>query len=99
MKTVRIKPVTAYVNGKQMTAEAISVVSVCDNLFDHVVFKYTLFDAACQWSGEASYELKGIEQYQTWDASPEGAYAIVAAGIGLEFEPAVGKLAFFEGAE
>lgn len=92
MITVQIKPATAYVNGKQMVAEAINVVSVSDNLFDHVVFKYTLLTAEGLWAGEASYELVGREQYTTWDASPEGAYTIVAKGIGVEFVPALGAL-------
>lgn len=92
----KIKPVKAYVNGKQMTAENISVVSVSDNLFDHVIFKYTLHTATGEWAGEASFELRGRETYVTWDASAESAYRIVAAGIGVEFEPTVGG--FFEGA-
>jgi len=82
-----------------MIAESINVVSVSDNLFDHVVFKYTLFDGAGMWAGEASYELKGEAAYKTWDASPEGAYLIVAAGIGLEFLPSVDRSSFFEGEE
>ena len=95
----KIKPFPAFANGQRMTATAISVVSVSDNLFDHVVFKYTLLTAQGEWAGEASHELKGLEQYRTWDASPEGAYTIVAAGVGLEFEPVIGKSAFFEGTE
>lgn len=81
----KIKPVTAYVNGKQMTAEALSVISVSDNLFDHVIFKYTLHTADGQWAGEAVFELQG-EDYKKWDASPLGAYQIVAEGIGVEFD-------------
>ena len=81
----KIKPAKAYVNGKQMTAEAISVVSVSDNLFDHVIFKYTLHTADGQWAGEAIFELQG-DDYKKWDASPLGAYQIVAEGIGVEFE-------------
>lgn len=84
MKKVAITPVTAYVNGRQMTATQFNVVSVSDNLFDRVVFRYTLFTALGEWAGEAAFELNGIEQYRTWDASPEQAYTIVAAGIGLE---------------
>lgn len=93
MKKVSITPQVCYCNGKQITATQFNVVSVADNLFDHVVFKYTLFDATGGFAGEASYELKGVEQYTTWDASPEGAFEIVAKGIGLELSPAVsGKL-------
>lgn len=97
MKTVHIKPAVAYVNGKRMTAVHLNVVSVQDNLFDHVVFKYTLLDADGLWAGEATYELVGLEQYQTWFATPEGAFEIVAAGIGLEIIPCdEGKVAFVE---
>lgn len=87
MKTIQIKPATAFANGKRMEATQLNVVSVSDNLFDHVVFKYTLFDAQNQWAGESTYELIGLEQYTTWFATPEGAFAIVAAGIGIELEP------------
>lgn len=97
MKTVHIKPSIAYVNGKRMAATQLNVVSVQDNLFDHVVFKYTLLDDGNQWAGEATYELVGLEQYQTWFATPEGAFEIVAAGIGLEIIPCdEGKVAFLE---
>ena len=85
MKTINITPTVAFVNGTKMTAEAINVVSVSDNLFDHVIFKYTLLTAQGEWAGEASFELKGRENYTTWDASAEGAYQIVAAAIGVEF--------------
>jgi hypothetical protein len=47
--------------------------------------------------GEGAYELNGEEQYKTWDASPEGAYKIVIAGLGLEISPTVGKSCIFEG--
>jgi uncharacterized membrane protein len=90
----KIKPVKAYVNGKQMTATAFNVVSVSDNLFDHVIFKYTLLTEGGAWAGEAIFELK-VSDYKKWDASAEGAYRIVAEGIGLELEPAVDG-AFFE---
>lgn len=84
MKTVSIKPVKAYVNGKQMEATQFTVVSISDNLFDHVIFKYTLLDANGSWAGEAIYELEGLENYSKWDATPSGAYQIVASGVGLE---------------
>jgi hypothetical protein len=98
MKTVKIKPYTAFFHGKKATATGLNVVSVQDNLFDHVVFKYTLLDENNQWAGESTYELKGLAAYQTWFATPEGAFEIVAAGIGLELEPpAVGeKVEFLE---
>lgn len=84
MKTVPIKPVKAYVNGKQMEATQFNLVSISDNLFDHVIFKYTLLDADGTWAGEATYELVGETDYKKWDATPAGAYQIVASGIGLE---------------
>ena len=96
MKTVKIIPYTAFANGKRMTAEAINLVSISDNLFDHVVFKYTLFDKDGVWAGESTFELKGSEQYDTWDASPEGAYTIVIEALGLEALPTLGK-SFFGG--
>lgn len=84
MKTVKIKPAVAYANGKRIIATQLNVVSVADNLFDHVIFKYTLLDENNTWAGDSTFELNGIEQYQTWFATPEGAFEIVAAGIGLE---------------
>jgi hypothetical protein len=71
------------------------VVSISDNLFDHVIFKYTLFDENGCWAGESTHSLKGLEEYQTWDASPEGAYNIVIEALGLTTQPSVGK-SFFE---
>jgi hypothetical protein len=96
MKTVQIKPQSAFANGKRMTASQFNLVSISDNLFDHVIFKYTLFDKNMVWAGESTFELKGLEQYKTWDASPAGAYAIVAAGIGLEIISTDGKTTFFD---
>jgi hypothetical protein len=96
MKKVQIIPYTAFANGKRMTAEAINVVSISDNLFDHVVFKYTLFDKDGVWAGESTHELAGCDEYQTWDASPEGAYTIVIEALGLQAVPTLGK-SFFGG--
>lgn len=95
MMLKKINPFPAFANGQRITATAISVVSVSDNLFDHVIFKYTLHTANGMQAGEASFELLGLNQYQTWDASPDGAYTIVAEGIGVEFAD-VEKSAFFE---
>jgi hypothetical protein len=98
MKTVQVKPQAAFANGKRMVATKLNVVSIQDNLFDHVVFKYTLLDATNSWAGESTYELNGIAEYSTWFATPEGAYEIVAAGIGLEIVMPEGesKVAFLE---
>jgi len=87
MKVVTVKPAVAYANGKRMEATSINVVSVLDNLYDHVIFKYTLFDALGQWAGESTFELKGRETYTKWDASAENAYEIVIHGVGLEIQP------------
>jgi hypothetical protein len=95
MKKVSVNPQAAFANGKRMVAEAINVVSISDNLFDHVVFRYTLFDKDGVWAGESTYELKGLEEYQTWDASPEGAYLLVIEALGLTTQPKVGA-SFFE---
>ncbi len=84
MKTVQIKPQAAFANGKRMVATQFNLVSISDNLFDHVIFKYTLFDENMVWAGESTFELNGLEQYSQWDATPTGAYQIVAQGIGLE---------------
>jgi hypothetical protein len=96
MKKVAINPQAAFANGKRLVAEAINVVSISDNLFDHVIFKYTLFDKDGVWAGESTHSLSGAEEYQTWDASPEGAYNIVIEALGLTTQPSVGK-SFFEG--
>ena len=71
--------------------------SISDNLCDHVIFKYTLLDAGGAWAGESTYELKGLDQYSTWFATPEGAYVIVAAGIGLELVEKDTKVMFNKG--
>lgn len=96
MKTVTIKPAVAFANGQRHIATQFHVKSVFDNLFDHVIFKYTLLDAHGQQAGEGAYELKGRDAYQTWDASAEGAYNIVAKGLDLEIVPNVGGSMFDE---
>lgn len=98
MKAIRIQPAVCFANGKRMIATQLNVVSVQDNLFDHVIFKYVLLDENNQWAGESTYELNGIEEYSTWFATPEGAFDIVAAGIGLEIVLPEGesKVAFLE---
>jgi hypothetical protein len=97
MKTVKVNPQAAFANGKRLVAEAINVVSISDNLFDHVVFRYTLVDKDGVWAGESTYELKGSEQYGKWDTSAQNAYEIVIAGLGLEILPTLSKSSIFEG--
>lgn len=96
MKTVTIKPAVAFANGQRHIATQFQVKSVFDNLFDHVIFKYSLLDQNGQQAGEGAYELKGRDAYQTWDASAEGAYNIVAKGLDLEIVPNVGGSIFEE---
>ena len=97
MKTVQIEEAVCFANGKRMIAAKLNVVSVSDNLFDQVVFRYTLFGGDGQWAGESTFELNGLDQYTTWDATPAGAYRIVAAGIGVQIAPvAAGEKLFVE---
>jgi hypothetical protein len=98
MKVVNVKPAVCYANGKRVIATQLNVTSVQDNLFDHVIFKYVLLDETNQWAGESTYALNGLAEYQTWFATPEGAFEIVAAGIGLEIVKPEGesKVAFLE---
>lgn len=97
MQVVKVKPSVCYANGKRMIATHLNVQSVFDDLFTHVIFKYTLLDDNGQWAGESTYELDGIEQYSTWFATPSGAFEIVAAGIGLEIDSLEdNKVAFIE---
>jgi hypothetical protein len=96
MKTVQIKPQIAFANGKKMSATQLNVVSISDNLFDHVVFKYTLLDEAGVWAGESTFELKGLEDYSTWDATAEGAFTIVAQNIGLVVVQSENKTVFVD---
>lgn len=95
MKSVHIKPQAAFANGKRMLATQFNVVSVEDNLFDHVIFKYTLLDSNNEWAGESTYELDA-SNYSTWDATPAGAYKIVADGIGVEIVEEDTKVMFIE---
>jgi hypothetical protein len=95
MKTVHIRPQASFANGKRVTATQFTVVSISDNLFDHVVFKYTLFDEKMGYAGESTFELDA-SNYSTWDTTPAGAYKIVAAGIGVEIVEEDTKAMFIE---
>lgn len=94
MKTVEIAPVRAFANGNKVEATKLNVVSISDNLFDNVTFRYTLYDANNSWAGESTFSLNGIDEYSEWDTSPEGAYAIVANGIGVEIIEQDTKMVF-----
>ena len=96
MKTTAIKPTTAYANGKRMTATQFTVISIQDNLFDSVTFKYTLLDDNGVFAGESTFSLEGLEEYTQWDTTPEGAFEIVANGIGLEIVKEENKTLFIQ---
>jgi hypothetical protein len=96
MLTVQIQPQLAFANGKKMQATQFNVVSISDNLYDSVCFKYTLYDANMVWSGESTVSLEGREAYVTWDATATGAHKIVAAAIGLDIVDTALKLFEFE---
>jgi hypothetical protein len=96
MLTVQIQPQLAFANGKKMQATQFNVVSISDNLYDAVTFKYTLYDANMAWSGESTVSLEGREAYVTWDATATGAHKIVADAIGLEIVEDAPKLFEFE---
>lgn len=53
MKTMQIKPVTAYANGRRFIATAFNVDSRNDDLFGSVNFKHILLNAAGVQVGEA----------------------------------------------
>ena len=89
MKKVKILPTVAFANGKRFEAHFMSMTSASDNLFDHVIFRYTLYDIQGAYAGESSFELKG-EDYKKWDASPEGAYKLCLEAISLECQPRIG---------
>lgn len=93
--TVQIAPQAAFANGKRMVATQLNVVSISDNLFNNVIFKYTLMDTDGAWAGESTFELTP-DTYSQWDATPAGAYKIVATGIGVEIIEEDKKVAFIE---
>jgi hypothetical protein len=113
MITKRIKPVIAYGSLGRVQATSFNVRSMEDNLFDSVVFKHTLLTAdglfACDSSDKFNYTTDAVSAFTgineagektcTWDASPEGAFTIVAQALGFEFEPQseATKQTFFEG--
>jgi len=78
-----ITPVQCFNNGIKLEASKIIVESVRDNLYDHVIFKYTLFTENGQQAGESTVSLSG-EYYSEWDASAAGAYMLVCDYVGLE---------------
>lgn len=83
MKIVRVKQFPSFCNGQRSTVTGFNLCSVCDNLDDHVIFKYALFNADNTQVGEGQYQLYA-DDYHAWDSTASDAYRIVAAGLGLE---------------
>jgi hypothetical protein len=96
MKSVPIIPQIAYANGKQVTIHSVHVLSVFDDLFSHVVFKYVLLDEHRQPCGEGAYTIKEKAIYDTWDATPEGAYLMVIDYLGMLVQPVIGATCIFK---
>jgi hypothetical protein len=89
MKKVKIIPQMAFANGKKFEAHFLSMTSCFDNLFNHVVFRYTLYDITGVQAGESTFELKD-EAYTAWDTTPEHAYTLCLEAITLQFQPKIG---------
>lgn len=79
--TVQIAPQAAFANGKRMVATQLNVVSISDNLFDNVIFKYTLMDADGAWAGESTFEIWKITDATSPDDYATGTL-MATVGIG-----------------
>ena len=79
----------AFANGKKFMAHFMSMTSASDNLFDHVIFRYTLFDENGVQAGESTFELKD-DAYRAWDTTPEHAYLLCLEALSLELQPRIG---------
>jgi hypothetical protein len=112
MITKRIKPVTAYGSLGRVEATSYTVRSMEDDLFGSVVFKHELLTDEGLFACAASHTYKyttsaesaftGVndkgELTCTWDASPAGAFLIVAQAMGFELLGGTKTdTAFFEG--
>ena len=111
MITKRIKPVIAYGSLGRVQATSFNVRSMEDNLFDYVVFKHALLTAdglfACDSSDKFNYTTDAVSAFTglnekgeftcTWDASPHGAFTIVAQALGFELDQDPKSTSFFEG--
>jgi hypothetical protein len=86
MKKTKIIPQPAFANGKRFMAHYMSMISCFDDLFNHVIFRYTLYDENGVHAGESTFELTG-EGYAAWDTTPEHAYLLCLAAISLEHQP------------
>jgi hypothetical protein len=112
MITKRIAPVTAYGSLGRVQATSYTVRSMEDDLFGSVVFKHELITEEGLFACSASHTFKyttadtsaftGVndkgELTCTWDASPAGAFLIVAQAMGFELLGGTKTdTAFFEG--
>lgn len=79
-----ISPIKVFFKGSLADLTGLKVTSVFDNLVDYVCFEYNVFINETESAGGGRVELKGLENYTTWDASAAGAYKIVADSVGLE---------------
>jgi hypothetical protein len=109
MITKSIKPVTAYGSLGRVQACSYTVKSMEDDLFGTVVFKHELITEEGLFACAASHTFKyskadtsaftGVNDKGQltcdWDASPEGAYTIIAQCMGFELVGGL-KTAFFE---
>jgi hypothetical protein len=111
MITKRIAPVVAYGSLGRVEATSYTMRSMEDDLFGTVVFKHELITEDGLFACAASHTFKyttsaesaftGVnekgEMTCTWDASPEGAFLIVAQAMGFELLGGVKTdAAFFE---
>lgn len=79
-----INPIKVVFKGGLADLSFLKVTSVFDNLTDYVCFEWNVFVSETESAGGGRVELKGLENYITWDASAMGAYKIVADSVGLE---------------
>jgi hypothetical protein len=84
IKMKPISPIKVVFKGGLADLQFLKVNSVFDNLVDYVCFEWSVYVDETESAGGGRVELKGLEQYTTWDASAAGAYKLVADSIGLE---------------
>lgn len=80
----QLKPVRCLTTQGMVTAAHLEIVSNYDNLRDLVRFGYVICDDSNRPLVSGEVELRGDTDYQSWDATREGAYRIVAQRLQLE---------------
>jgi hypothetical protein len=85
-RLVAIEDYPAFCSHTKDTVAFINVSTVNDNLFDNVLMKYQIFNKDQVWLGDGYIALDTLEKYQTWDWTPEGAYAIVAKELNIKLK-------------